>query len=211
MNIGFIGGQALAISVCRAAGAAAARRLAPVRARCSLIALLPALILIAAPAIARGDIYKWTDEQGRTNLSNVLPATPGKAKDIELVLKETKPAVIPQHLATPTEQALLSRIENLERELQSRRYSTQAPGTPPPADYRIASTPSPPPPSPAYYDSGYDGSYISSYPIYQYPVARSYAYVVYPTRVFVSRPAFVVRHSGGSHFSRGGGGHRGRR
>jgi hypothetical protein len=72
-----------------------------------LFALLIALILLALPEIARGDIYKWTDDKGRTVLSNAPPPESGKAKNVELLVKEARPATkapapIPEHVATPT-------------------------------------------------------------------------------------------------------------
>lgn len=177
-----------------------------------------ALMLLAMPATAWGDIYKWTDEQGRINISNVPPPTSGKAKDVALLVKEARPTSIPQHAATPTEQALIARIDSLERQLQAQQYAAQAPAAPPPAPYGnyYPQTPAPPPPQTSYYESGYGRGYYSSYypsyyPAYYYPVASSY--VVYPARTFVRGPGFGVPHGGVSRggFSHGGGGHRGRR
>lgn len=168
-----------------------------------LFALLPALISLVIPAIAWGDIYKWTDEQGRTYYSDSPPPTSGKAKNVEVVEKEIKP--------TPREQALLARIESLERQVQAPQYAAQAPAAQPlmPSG---GYSPSMPPPS-NYYDSGYDsgyypGYYPSYYPSYSYPVVPAYSYVVYPRRTFFTRPAFVAPRSG---FAHAGGGHRGRR
>jgi hypothetical protein len=174
-----------------------------------LFALLPALVSLVIPATAWGDIFKWTDAQGRTNFSNVPPTKSGNVKNVEILLKETRPTSIPEHVATPTEQALLARIESLERQLQARQYTAQAPAVPPPTPYGsyYPSTPPPPPPSPPnYYNSGYDSSYYPSYyPSYYYP---SYSYAVYPARTFLTRPIFVAPRGGSF---RGGGGHRGRR
>src|ERR1019366_10807504 len=89
-----------------------------------LFAFLPALISLVIPVTAWGDIYKWTDEKGKINISNVPPPSAGKAKNVEIVLKETKP--------TPIEQALLARIDALERQQQARQYPAQAPAGPPP-------------------------------------------------------------------------------
>lgn len=173
-----------------------------------LSALLPALISLAVPATALGDIYKWTDEKGRINISNVPPPTSGKAKNIEVVLKEPKPTSIPNHAATSTEQALLSRIEGLERQLRAQQYAQQAPAASPPTPYPSYYPPAPPPPDSSYYNSGYDSGYYPSYPTYypsySYPVAASF--VVYPARTFISRSAFAPSYGG---FSRGGGGHGG--
>jgi len=179
-----------------------------------LFALLPALISLVIPAAAWGDIYKWTDEQGRTVLSNVPPSKTTKARGIELLAKEAgaaakAPGSIPEHVATPTEQALLARIESLERQLQARRYAGQAPAVSPPTTYSDYYPPSPPPPPPGYYGSGYDSTYTPGYyPSYYGPVLPVYSYVVFPARTFVSRPVFAVPQ--GRSFHRGGG-HRGRR
>jgi hypothetical protein len=173
-----------------------------------LLAMLPALLLAAVSAPAWGDIFKWTDEQGRINLSNVPPPASGKAKNIEIVLKEAKPASLTQHVATPTEQALLERIESLERQLQTRQYAPQAPAVPPATPYAGYYPPTPPPPpSSGYYASSYPGSYPGYYPAYTYPVASSY--VVYPARTYLTQPVYLAPHGGFSHH--GGGGHRGRR
>ena len=169
-----------------------------------LLALLPALISLVMPATAWGDIYKWTDEKGRTHYSDAAPPTSGKVKNVELVQKEIK--------RTPTEQALLARIESLERQQQARQYAPQAPAPAPPMPYGGYYPPTPPPPPPpSYYDSGYDSGYYSSYypsyyPSYYYPVARAYA--VYSARAFVARPVFAASRGGSFH---GGGGHGGRR
>ena len=168
------------------------------------LALLPALVSLAVPATAWGDIYKWTDEKGGANFSNIPPPA-GKAKNVEIVLKETKPTSIPNHVATPTEQALLARIESLERQLRAQQYAAQPPAVPPPTPYARYYPPTPlPPPPPSYYDGGSYSSYPGYYPSYYYPVA--FSHVVYPARTFVSRPTFAPSRGG---FSRGGGGHGG--
>jgi hypothetical protein len=168
---------------------------------------------LAVPAAAWGDIYKWTDERGRTVLSNVPPPASGKPRNLALLVKEARPApAVPAHVATPTEQALLARIETLERQLQARQYAAQAPAVPPPASYGGYYPPMPPPPTvPAagYYSSGYYSSYDTGYyyPSYYYPVVPAYSYAVYPVRPFVGRPLVVAPHGGAFH----GGGHRGKR
>lgn len=173
----------------------------------SLFALLPAIVSLAVPATAWGDIYKWTDEKGGINFSDSPPPAPGKVKNLEVVAKETKPA--------PTEQALLARIESLERQLQVPRYPAQAPAAQPPMPYGGYPQAMPPPSN--YYDSGYDSGYDSSYyagaypgyyPTYSYPVVPVYSYAVVPRRAFFGRPAHVARRNG---FAHTGGGHRGRR
>ena len=178
-------------------------------------ALLPALLSLLAPASAWGDIYKWTDKQGNTVISNVRPANPDTVTDVELVVKETRPAaqspVIPsQRVATRTEQMLLDRIDELERRLQTQPYPPQYPPQSPgvsPANYYggyYPAQPPPPPPPPSSY-----GSYFPSYyPGYYYPWVPAYSYVVYPARTFVSEPAFGFSRGGSF---RGAPIHRGRR
>jgi len=203
----------LAIATHSSDRAKAAFVLARFRGPSWLPALLTASVLLAIPATALGDIYKWTDEQGRVNISNIPPPDTGKAKDVELVLKEPKTAAVKQHLATPTEQALLARIESLERQLQSRQYATQAPPAPP--SYESYYPPAPPPPSyyagpyPSYYPNYYPSYYAGYYPAYSYPIVSSY--VAYPARIHMTRPLFVAPRGGFSHAGGGHGGHRGRR
>lgn len=111
-----------------------------------LLVLLPAAISLVIPATAWGDIYKWTDEQGRTYYSDSLPPAPGNAKNVVVVEKEVKP--------TPTEQALLARIEALEREQQALQDAAQTPAIPLPTPDTNYYPPTPPsPPTPSYYDT----------------------------------------------------------
>jgi hypothetical protein len=181
---------------------------ARLRGQSLLLALLSALTSLAFPAMAGGDIYKWIDEQGRINISNVLPPGAGKTGNVEVVLKEAPAGSFQQTAVTPTEQALLARIESLERQLQSRQYAAQAPAVPPPTPYgAYAPPPPPPPPSSGYYGSAYSGGYAAYFPARSYyPVASSY--VVYPARTYLPQPVIVVPHGG---HARGGSGHRGRR
>ena len=179
------------------------------RGRFRLSVLFPVLLSLAVPATAWGDIYKWTDETGGTHFSNFRPDKSVKAKDVEVVIREAKPTPIPDHAATRTEQALLARIETLERQLDARQHAPQAQEAPPPAAYSGYYPPTSPPSS--YYTGGYDWNYPGYYPAYYYPFASSYA--VYPRRAFVSRPLLVAPH-GRSFSVRGGhvgGGHGGRR
>jgi hypothetical protein len=207
MGIPVSGEQAMAVASHISNGAKAVAMFARFRRPFRLLALLLALTALVVPVAARGDIYKWTDAQGRTNFSNVPPTEPGKAKNVELVLKEARPAPIQQHVATPTEQALLARIENLERQLRDRQYATPAPAVLAPTPYASYSPP-PPPPSTSYSSSGYS-SYPGYYPSYTYPVATSY--VVYPARAYYPQPVYVVPRGGFVHGGGGHGGHRGRR
>lgn len=82
-------------------------------------AALVLFVSFVIPTPAGADIYKWTDAEGRTFFSNVVPTPTDKAKNVQLLVKEnahsaTEPAQ--GHAATPTEQAWLGRIESLERQ-----------------------------------------------------------------------------------------------
>ena len=164
--------------------------------------MLPVLLALLLPIIAGADIYQWTDEHGGTVISNVLPENPRQAKNVERVVKESPAAARAARTTTPTEQALLDRIESLERRLQARQYPPSAP-----VDYYPADRGYYPPPPPSGYYSNYAPGYYPSYP---YPLVTSvpvYSYAVYP-RTFAARPAVMGAHRGSFH---GGTGHRGRR
>jgi len=158
------------------------------------LAPLPVVVLLLAPATVLGDIYKWTDEQGNTVISNVQPASTAKTSGMELLAKETRPAAPAAGAApTRTEQALQSRIENLERQLQA-QHGQGAPQPGYPQDY-YPGTPSPAPDpnyysgyDPNYYGSSYDPNYYSGYDpfyssgYYPYGVPLAYSYIAVPTR-----------------------------
>jgi hypothetical protein len=185
------------------------------RFRCTfrLFALIPVLLSFVASAPVWADIYKWTDENGSTNFSNVPPPPGGKQKKVAIVAKESpSSAPIPEHVATPTEQALLARIKEVERQLQAAKTAA---ATPPPAPRPQVSagyspTIQPPPvysaPAADYYGDTYDSGYYPGYvPAYYYAAVPAYA--LYPRRVYYGRPVFAGAH-GGSFRS---GGHGGRR
>jgi hypothetical protein len=192
-----------------------------------LFTLLTAYISLVLPATAWGDVYKWTDAKGITVFSDVLPKPGEKVKNFEVVAKARPETKVPAQTVTPAEQALLARVDTLERQLQARQIAAAAPAVPPPATYGSYYPPAPqPPPLPSnyydsgYYDSGYDsGYYPSYYPSYSYPVVATYSYA-YPARTYISRPVSVTPrpvsvaphggsfHGGGGH---GGGGRGGRR
>jgi hypothetical protein len=190
-----------------------------------LFVVLCPLLSLVTPAAAWGDIYKWTDERGSTNFSNLPPPNAAKAKNVEIVAKETSPAPIPEHVATATEQALLARIKDVERQLQAAKIAAQTPPPRPPAPaggyYPAMQAPPPgysvPPPvysaPPAdYYDNTYDSGYYPSYtPTYYYPVVPAYPFAVYPRRAYFARPGFAGSRGGSFGGSFRGGGHGGRR
>jgi len=77
------------------AGAAAARS-APVVCTSrlpSLVGMLLALLCLGIPPAALADdIYRWTDGQGRTVISNVPPRQSENAKNLNVMVKAAKPA-----------------------------------------------------------------------------------------------------------------------
>ena len=143
--------------------------------------LLPCAVSLLGSEIACADLYKWLDERGNLVISNARPADPEKARNFEVVLRESNAggatAQLRKERPTRTEQALLDRIDKLERQLAAQQYGQGVP----PAGYYGSYDPAPPPPPPVdYYGSHYPGTYYSS--------VRAYPYVVYPARIFVSRP-----------------------
>ena len=187
------------------------------------LVVLAALIFSGVPSAAQADIYKWNDAQGRIVVSNIPPVTTADVKDLDLLVKETRTADSPERGATHTEQALLSRIEMLERQLQAQSNAYPPAPAPPSMGYGNYYPPAATMPPPTSYSSAYDPNYYPNYyPSYYYPVAPYYSYVVFPTRRVISRPAFGFSHGsafrgGGGHVGggrvgvvRAGGGHRGR-
>ena len=103
-----------------------------------------------APGLACAQIYKWTDDNGRTVYSNVRPKAIA-TKNVEVVVDEE-----PAPSTSSREQELLERISRLERELYSRQYPPQPPAPPPPSYY---------PPYPSdYYASSYYPPYYAFAP-----------------------------------------------
>ena len=159
-----------------------------------VLALVPISVALLAPATARGDIYKWTDERGNMVISNVQPVKSSSVSDVELLATSTRPTTQsplapPPQAATPTEQALEARIENLERQLQSQQQYAQQPQVDPQSSYSGGYYP--PPPDSGYY-SGYNtGDYPDYYPSYYYPWPSSYTFIVTPAKRFAHRPVFV--------------------
>jgi hypothetical protein len=136
---------------------------------------LPLLLSLFASTTACADIYKWTDEQGNTVISNVRPTRLDKVKNFEVAVEETKNSVA----ATATKQMLLDKLDRLERQLVAQQYAQQAAVVPPYGSYNPALQPPPPP--------GYYGAYS---PLLSYP------YAFYPATTFVTRPRFALAHNG---------------
>lgn len=78
--------------------------------------LLPTLLLLLAGHLAAGELYKWTDEKGRTHYSDRPPA-----EDIQAERRELPPAasVTPVDTAPPSEAE--QRCEQARKSLQTLR------------------------------------------------------------------------------------------
>src|SRR5512140_2158795 len=101
------------------------RRPARLCARARMLALLPLLAAVLAPASARADLYQWTDEEGRTVISDRLPVDPGSVSGVKLLARARMAvAPLPAAAAPPApaadakQQELEARIAELERQLQ---------------------------------------------------------------------------------------------
>lgn len=160
-----------------------------------VLALLPILAALLAPAIARGDIYTWTDEQGRVVVSDVQPADPGKASDLKLLAAASgpaakSPAAGSEPAAGRKEQELQARIEELERQLEEEQSAQQRQAVPQASD--AGSYYPAPPPEAGYYSSS-PGNYTAHYVSYYYPSPPAYTVIVVPAKPLVRRPASAPR------------------
>ena len=161
-----------------------------------VLALLPILAALLAPAIARGDIYTWTDEQGRTVVSDVPPVDPGKVSDLKLPAAASgpaaeSPAAGSEPAAGRKEQELQARIEKLERQLEEQQSAQQRQAVPQASD--AGSYYPAPPPEARYYGSNSPGNYKAHYVSYYYPSPPAYAVIVVPAKPLVRRPASAPR------------------
>ena len=165
---------------------AAASRTRARSAMRSLI-LLQVFAFVCFPGVALGDIYKWIDAKGKTVFSDVPPSNSDAAQSVEMVVKESRlSSYAPAPMATPTEQDLRSRIEDLELQLQARQNPAPAAVYTLPGPYGNAYPSAPPDPPPIYAYPGYARSYV-------YPVRRP-AVVVYPAvTTYISRPVVVAQ------------------
>jgi hypothetical protein len=162
---------------------------------------------------AWADIYRWTDKDGNVNYSDVAPPREQQVADVVVVTKTSK--VQP---ATPTQQELLARIQNLEQQLQSQQASMPAPMVAAPPVYAAYHAPpvqppvalyqAPPVPPVTYFDAGYDSSaYAPAFVSPSlFPVAP--VFVVTTTRLHPARfgSAHRTHGRGAFHGNRGGGG-----
>lgn len=149
-----------------------------------LLAAMSVLVFAGVPAVALGEVYKWLDERGKTVFSDVPPAKVDSAQKLELVAKDSRLSTYPPVPGpTPTERALLARIENLERQLQARQNTAASAVYTLPGPYGNAYPTTP---------SIVPGDYYADYPrAYAYPVSRPRV-VVYPVATYVSRPVYVA-------------------
>lgn len=162
------------------------------------LVLLPALAALLAPAGAWGDIYKWTDEQGGTVISDLPPTDPGKASDLKLLATTPKraaqsPVTTPAPAPDTREQELEARVEELERELQEQQAAQYAPPVAQASDgggYYAA----PPAPEPSGYVSYRSEYYPAYYPSYYAPAAPPvYSYIVLRPKPVVHRRTSLRR------------------
>jgi hypothetical protein len=92
---------------------------------CAQLALLVAMV---APVALAGDIYRWTDEQGRTHLSDQVPdayrdkASRTNSRDFELTPQERAEAA--RRLAREREDEEWARTKAKDRELEADRAAT---------------------------------------------------------------------------------------
>lgn len=143
-----------------------------------LLAGALAAAAFAAPFAARADIYKWIDEKGVINYSNIK--RPAGVKNVERFEEErisTVPAAVSsEQIAARREVELQARVERLERDLYEAQQSAAPIG--------------------AGYDPYYAG-YASSpfpmfdYPLYGYPAFGPGAWWGGHFRRFPNRPVIV--------------------
>lgn len=173
-----------------------------------MLALLPLLAAILSPAGARADLYRWTDEEGRTVISDMLPLDPGKVSGMKLLARASKavtpaPATASVPAADAKQQELEARIADLERRLQEQPTAPAPPAQASDGGYY----PAPPAPEPSSYVAEYQPVY---YPVPYYVSVPAYSVIVVSDRrlqrqpepahhraasalrpVFVSRPQFT--------------------
>lgn len=152
-----------------------------------LLALLPLIAAALVPASARADLYQWTDEEGRTVISDMLPVDPGKVSGMKLLARASKavaaqPATISPPAADAKQQELEARVAELERQLQEQQ---SAPPPPAQASDGGGYYPAPPAPEPSNYVTEYKTVY---YPVPYYVSPPVYSVIVAPARPALYRP-----------------------
>ena len=118
--------------------------------------------LFASVATA-ADIYTWTDERGTTVISDIRPDNPKALSNFKTVVEDsdrnTRRSGSAPREPTRTEQILLDRVENLERQLKAQAYTS-----PPPPTYSSGTYYTSLPPPPPAYDPFYSPYFGSWYP-----------------------------------------------
>ncbi len=151
-----------------------------------LLALLPLIAAALIPASARADLYQWTDEEGRTVISDMLPVDPGKVSGMKLLARASKavaaqPATISPPAADAKQRELEARVAELERQLQEQQ---SAPPPPAQASDGGGYYPAPPAPEPSNYVTEYKTVY---YPVPYYVSPPTYSVIV-PAKPLLHRP-----------------------
>ena len=159
---------------------------APRRSGFALFALLSLIAAALASAGARADLYQWTDEEGRTVISDMLPVDPGKVSGVKLLARTSKAALAqPATMSPPAVDAkqheLEARIAELERQLQEQQSA------PPPVQASDGGGyyPAPPAPEPSNYVTEYKTVY---YPVPYYVSPPAYSVIVAPAGPRLHRP-----------------------
>jgi hypothetical protein len=136
-------------------------------------------LALAAPLGAQAELYRWVDDRGVVNYSNIRPEGPQKVTQVDADSRvSTVPGLAPEDRARQRQLELEARVAQLEQALAEQRareawLAAQAPAYPP------------------YYGgfSGYASvGYVS--PAWWVPVHR-HRFPSHPG--FVPRPAFVPR------------------
>lgn len=153
----------------------------------ALFALLSLIAAALAPASARADLYQWTDEEGRTVISDMLPVDPGKVRGMKLLARTSKAAAPALATTSPPaadakQRELEARIAELERQLQEQQ---SAPPPPAQASDGGGYYPAPPAPEPSNYVTEYQPVY---YPVPYYVSPPAYSVIVAPARPRLHRP-----------------------
>jgi hypothetical protein len=146
-----------------------------------LVAPLACTFALLAPLAAEAELYRWVDDRGVVNYSNIRPEGVKKVAQLEKDSRVTTvPGVSADEAARLRQRELEARIERLERELdEARARSAVAPA--------------------AYPYPAYDPWY-AAYPAYAYPAYSAVFYgAYYPAYFrgygyrFAGRPAFPPR------------------
>ena len=145
------------------------------------LAVAVAVLFATGVPLARGDVYTWTDANGKVNVSNLTP--PDGANVSNVVHETPRPPVPPAPIvvaAAPQAdvQFLAERIRQLEYEVQSARrqptsYPMEYAPMPPPPVVQYAAEPAEQPSYPSYgcnpewYGcwSGWNGFGFGGYPV----------------------------------------------